>query len=206
MELELTDEHLVLILSWLVLTSFPACAAVARRWHNSSALGFAKQLLWRSSHDYCEIELPASRQLGDGFVTFLSDGSALILAAAHEEHSISTALGLDLLTLTFGFPSYFFLTSKKFNLLLGDLRHPRHIDLSSSRWRHEFAGADQAAVALRPTAQQRGGAGWVRGPRNRLLPRGGREQKYMVKQDAGHRPNSPEYSALRRAPVPPLPW
>ncbi|CAJ1384217.1 unnamed protein product [Effrenium voratum] len=95
MELELTDEHLVLILSWLVLTSFPACAAVARRWHNSSALGFAKQLLWRSSHDCCEIELPASRQLGDGFVTFLSDGSALILAAAHEEHSILTFLRPD---------------------------------------------------------------------------------------------------------------
>ena len=38
---ELTDENLGFILSWLTLSSFCSCSTVARRWHESSALGFA---------------------------------------------------------------------------------------------------------------------------------------------------------------------
>ena len=77
---DLTDENIGLILSWLTLSSLPSCAATARRWHEASVLGFSKQLLWRRQAHYCEVALPA--EVGEGFVTFLGDGSSLILAAA----------------------------------------------------------------------------------------------------------------------------
>ena len=91
---ELTDENIILILSWLVLTSLPSCAAISWRWYKSSVVGFSKQLQWRHQVHYREIVLP-SKQLGEGFVTFLVDGSPLILAADHDMHRILTFLATD---------------------------------------------------------------------------------------------------------------
>ncbi|OLP96581.1 hypothetical protein AK812_SmicGene21168 [Symbiodinium microadriaticum] len=72
------------ILSCLTLKSLPSAARVARRWRVASALGFSK-LLWRKQAQYSEVMLPdGKRRLGAGFVTFLRDGTALILAACHE--------------------------------------------------------------------------------------------------------------------------
>lgn len=86
---ELTYENMGLILSCLTLKSLPSAARVARRWRVASALGFSK-LLWRKQAQYSEVMLPDGKRLGAGFVTFLRDGSALILAACHEESRVWT--------------------------------------------------------------------------------------------------------------------
>jgi len=86
---ELTDENVGLILSCLTLKSLPSAARVARRWRVASALGFSK-LLWRKEAQYSEVILPDGKRLGDGFVTFLGDGSALVLAACHKESRVWT--------------------------------------------------------------------------------------------------------------------